>query len=198
MADGIAVAIQAGLDVPEHIEEIGILNEGIGADRISDAVANVLKARFITYTQEIARRHGVPLELQRVRHARVMCSAGRWIDEDVELPRNPATGKPLILVPSGILNQLPILNADDWFTSDLNQDIRLQMNLKVGEGARKADIVRWARAHPDRVRAWAREQTSRPDLVGYDFIGDPRGVVLWDREPSDWAATHPIKHADGC
>ena len=51
MADGIAVALAAGLDNPEHIEEIGILNVGIGADRISDAVCNVLKRRLIAYTQ---------------------------------------------------------------------------------------------------------------------------------------------------
>ncbi len=37
MADGIATAIAAGLAQPEHIEEIGILNVGIGPDRISDA-----------------------------------------------------------------------------------------------------------------------------------------------------------------
>lgn len=58
IADGIAVAIARGLTVPEHIEEIGILNEGIGADRISDAVCKVLKHHFIEYTQEVMQpRH---------------------------------------------------------------------------------------------------------------------------------------------
>ena len=47
IADGIAVAVAAGLDEPDHIEEIGILNEGFGADRISDAALNVLKPLFI-------------------------------------------------------------------------------------------------------------------------------------------------------
>ncbi|MCB8045095.1 hypothetical protein JM654_15885 [Microbacterium oxydans] len=46
MADGIATAIAAGLARPEHIEEIGILNVGIGPDRISDATVNVLKGAF--------------------------------------------------------------------------------------------------------------------------------------------------------
>jgi hypothetical protein len=45
MRDGIAVAIAHGLKVPEHIEEIGILNEGIGADRISDATVNVINLK---------------------------------------------------------------------------------------------------------------------------------------------------------
>jgi hypothetical protein len=193
MADGIAVAIRAGLANPEHIEEIGILNEGIGADRISDAVANVLKSRLIRYTQDAATRHSVPLEDHRVRHARVNLTAGRWVDETVALPTNPTTGKPIILVPQALLNELPILNADDWFDSNLNVDVRLQMNLTVGAAVRKADIVRWARTHPDRVRTWAREQTSRADLAGYDFESDPIGVVQWDREPARWASEHPLE-----
>lgn len=192
MADGIAVAIAAGLDHPEHIEEIGILNEGIGADRISDATANVIKGRLIQYTQRVARRHDVPLAAHKVRNARVTLDAARWHDEIVELPTNPVTGRPIILVPEFLLNGLPTLNADDWFDSHFNDDIRLSLNLKVGEGVTKASIVQFARRHPDRVRNWARTQTSREDLIGYDFGGDPLGVVQWDREPARFAAEHPL------
>lgn len=194
MMDGIAVAIAAGLSQPEHIEEVGILNEGVGADRISDATANVLKARLIAYTQEIAHRHEVPLERHRVRHTRVTLDEGRWHDENVELPTNPTTGRALILVPEFLLNKLPTLNAYDWFDSHFNEDIRLSLNLPVGQAVSKAEIVSYARKYPDRVRNWAREQTSRKDLVGYDFGGDPLGVVQWDQEPSRYAAEHPLPH----
>ena len=192
MADGIAAAIAAGLTKPEHIEEIGILNEGIGADRISDATANVIKGRLIAYTQAVARRHSLPLENHRVRHARVSLNSARWHDENVMLPTNPVTGHPIILVPEFLLNQLPTLNAYDWFDSHFNADIRLSMNLQVGQAVSKADIVAWARRHPDRVREWAREQTSREDLVGYNFAADPLGVVLWDKQPAEYAAEHPL------
>lgn len=192
MADGIAVAIAAGLTQPEHVEEIGILNEGIGADRISDATANVIKGRLIAYTQEVARRHDVPLERHKVRHTRVTLDMARWHDEEVELPTNPTSGRPLILVPEFLLNSLPTLNADDWFDSHFNADIRLALNLPVGQAVNKAGIVSWARKHPERVRDWAREQTSREDLVGYDFGGDPLGVVQWDQAPSRFAAEHPL------
>jgi hypothetical protein len=192
MADGIAVAIAAGLNTPEHIEEIGILNEGIGADRISDATANVLKHRFIAYTQEIANRHGVPLHAHKVKNARVIRDTARWVDEPVDLPTNPKTGKPIILVPRRILNDLPTLNADDWFDSHLNGDIRAEMNITVSARVLKKDIVAWARRHPDRVRTWAREQTSREDLQGYDFAADRNGVVQWDGVPVTWAQVHPL------
>lgn len=193
IADGIAVATAAGLTRPEHIEEIGILNKGFGADRVSDAVANVLKRRFITYTQEMARRHGVPLALHRVRNARVALGAGRWVEEVVELPTNPETGGPIVLVPRRFLRELPTLNAEDWFQANINEDVRRQMNIQVGQTVNKTMIVRIAREHPERVRQWAREQTSRPDLQGYDFDGDPLGVVQWDQAPAQFAANHPLE-----
>lgn len=193
MMDGIAAAIAAGLRVPEHIEEIGIFNVGIGADRISDAVCNVLKHRFISYTQQVAQRHRVPLARHVVKNARCALGQGRWVNEPVDLPTNPSTGKPLILIPAHLLNALPVLNADDWFASDLNEDLRTQLNLAVGQQVRKEDIVRFARRHPERVRQWAREQTSRTDLEGYDFSDDPKGVVQWDGEPASYAMDHPIE-----
>lgn len=192
IADGIAVAIAAGIDRPEHIEEIGILNEGIGADRISDAVANVLKHRFVSYTQSVCTSHSVPMALHRLTNARVFPAHGRWLNESVRLPTNPSSGGPILLAPDAILNNLPVLNADDWFDSNLNEDLRSQMNLKVGQHARKKDIVRFARANPDRVRAWARQQSSRPDLRGYDFADDPKGVVQWDGQPVAYARHHPL------
>lgn len=98
----------------------------------------------------------------------------------------------MILAPEFILGGLPTLNADDWFDSHFNDDIRLSMNLKVGQAVTKARIVEFARQHPDRVRDWARAQTSRKDLISYDFGSDPLGVVQWDREPAHYAAEHPL------
>jgi hypothetical protein len=193
MSDGIAVAIAAGLKVPEHIEEIGILNEGIGADRISDAVANVLKARFISYTQQIAQKYAIPVEPHKIRNAAVSLEDARWFDKAVDLPTNPETKQAILLVPSTILNTLPTLNADDWFYSDVNSDIRLSTNINLGKAAKKADIVRWARQHPDRVREWAKQQTSRQDLSGYDFEADPIGVIQWDRVTAKYAAENPLQ-----
>ncbi|HJQ03592.1 MAG TPA: hypothetical protein VJ851_18505 [Jatrophihabitans sp.] len=116
MVDGIAVAIAAGLAVPEHIEEIGILNLGIGPDRISDAVCNVLKCRFVDYTQQVASRHGIALTRHKLRHSRVFVDDARWMDDEVNLPTNPVNGSPVLLVPERFLDQLPELNADNWLT----------------------------------------------------------------------------------
>jgi hypothetical protein len=38
---------------------IGVLVPGMGVDRISDMVCNILKHRFVSYTQDACRRAGV-------------------------------------------------------------------------------------------------------------------------------------------
>src|SRR5690606_20006030 len=91
-----------------------------------------------------------------------------------------------------VLGGLPTLNADDWFDSHFNDDVRLSLNLKFGQAVSKASIVQFARRNPERVREWARAQTSRDDLKGYDFSADPLGVVQWDREPARFAMQHPL------
>jgi|SRR5580658_9829492 hypothetical protein len=54
IAEAIGDAIARGLVSLRHFVELGILNEGIGPDRISDLACTILKPKFIAYTQEIA------------------------------------------------------------------------------------------------------------------------------------------------
>ncbi len=188
----IVTAIAAGLNRPEHIEEIGILNEGIGADRISDAACNVLKPIIIDYTKKITSRHGIRTSTLRVRHSRCNLKTGRWIDEEHDLPENPVTGKPVLLIPQRFLNRLPVLNADDWFDSTFNADLRREMNVQVGARVPKREIARAARRHPDRIRQWAHDLRAAGQVRGYDFVTDPLGVVSWQDAGMDFAKHNPV------
>jgi hypothetical protein len=76
--------------------------------------------------------------------------------------------------------------------SHYNDDIRTSLNISIGARVRKNPIVSYARQHPERVREWARDQISRPDLHGYDFSDDPAGVVNWDTPTADFVASNPI------
>ncbi len=187
--DGIKIAVAAGLNKPEHIEEIGILHDGIGADRISDMVCNVLKSRFIQYTQEIAKRHNIPLTEFKIKQMDL--EYGRMRQAVLQLPATP-NNTPLLLVPQRILSTLPTLNAEDWFYSDFNRDLRDSLNLQVGRRVPKSTIVELAQQHPDRIRQWAKEQASRPDLKGYNFSTDPEGYIAWDKEGHAFANANPL------
>lgn len=195
LADGIAIAIYAGLDHPAHIEELGILNERFGADRISDATCNILKHRFIAYTQNICQRHNITMHTHKIRNAEVNLPINQWISKQVLLPSNPLNSGPIILVPESFLNDLPIINADDWFNSNLNADLRADLNIKIGEHVSKSNLVKIARKHADRVRCWAEQQAARHDLQGYDFHHDPLGVVQFDGPSVIFASTNPLGDA---
>ena len=44
---------------------IAVLAPGLGVDRISDMVCNILKGRYIAYTQEICQSLGIPSNSSR-------------------------------------------------------------------------------------------------------------------------------------
>jgi len=110
----MSIAIEKGLQDLHHFEELGLLVDKIGRDRISDIACNILKAKFIEYTQEICRRHGVDMHEHEVQHARFDLVRKRWASATVLLPTNPLTGGPSVLVPKRFLRALPTLNSDDW------------------------------------------------------------------------------------
>jgi hypothetical protein len=192
LLESINVAIKAGLTNPSHIEELGILNERFGADRISDATCNVLKAHFIAYTQEVCKRHNIPMECREVKNARFNKERKNWISEEVELPINKKSDFPIILVPEKFLNNLPILNAGSWFNSNLNDDLRTDLNLKIGQQVNKARIVTLARQNASRVREWVDQVASENNLAGYNFTRDPMGVIQFDRQPVIFASKNPL------
>jgi hypothetical protein len=131
IAVAISNAIRRGLEHPRHFEELGILNEGIGADRISDITCTILKRRLIAYTQKIAARHGIPAREHTLFAGTFDEQRLRWLSEPVKLPTNPFTDGPFLFVPARFLRELPVLNADDWWDAFENEMLREDMNYEV-------------------------------------------------------------------
>src|SRR5262249_31323116 len=57
IASALWEAVHAGLKEITHFEEIHILREGIGADRISDITGGLIRRRLAKYTEEVCQRH---------------------------------------------------------------------------------------------------------------------------------------------
>lgn len=85
-----------------------------------------------------------------------------------------------------------MLNADDWFDSTLNADLRRDLNVHVGQRVPKREIVRLARRHPDRIRRWADDVREAGDVRGYNFAQDPLGVVRWQDAGKSFAEDNPL------
>ena len=191
MATAIAAAIERGLEHPQHFEELGILQERIGADRISDATCTILKPRLIEYTQAIAARHNLKLDNHRLYAADFDEERQRFMHAVVEVPTNPATNGPLLFVPERFLDSLPKLNAENWWYSDENAQLRTDLDYEIMDKVEKSKIVEIARGHIDAVRAWTASQEQSP-ATPYDLGNDPKGVVQWEAASTTFTQANPL------
>jgi hypothetical protein len=104
-----------------HVEELQLFSVGIGPDRISDAVGNVLKRFLVDYTARQAQLWGIPvtdgIPLERIWDR----PAQEWVDEYVSIPVDPITRIPILLVPRWIVRRLPWINFPEFARTDLTR-----------------------------------------------------------------------------
>lgn len=191
MGEAIVAAISRGLDHPQHFEELGVLQERIGADRISDATCTILKPKLIEYTQAISQRHGIALDRHRLYASQFDTTRQRFLSATVEVPTNPVTEGPLLFVPERFLDELPTLNPDDWWASYENERLRTDLNYEVMGKVDKTTIVATAREHMDSVRTWAQGREG-DSAQPYDMSRDPKGVVQWEAATAGFTAENPL------
>ncbi len=188
MLDGAHVALNYDLTRLEHIETLMLFHGGIGADRVGDIVCNVLKGYFIRYTQQVARRHGIPLTPVRVTNAEWSEEHARWVNRVVDLPVNPYAGRrPLgvLLCPERFLRPLPTADPDDFWAfaaSDENAEIRADFGYDVASRA-PAKVPRHlkrqlARIHPELVLRYLKRLETQPRQP-YDLAADPALLTRW-------------------
>jgi hypothetical protein len=87
--------VQAGLDNPELLEMLTVVDKGIGADLISDMIAHIARPRLYTFTERVAQSLNVPTR---------RFSYG---EKNFELPWNPFDDSPIVLPPSDCIADLP-------------------------------------------------------------------------------------------
>ena len=105
-----------------HVEELQFYADGISKDRVSDITCTFLKSFLIDYTIENCSRVGIPRAKTRIA-ALYDYPKRRFIpDTEVELPLNPRTGKPILLVPKRWLRHVPWLSFDEYFASACPKD----------------------------------------------------------------------------
>ena len=175
----IADSIRRGIEDVRHFEELAIFEEGIGADRISDMTCTILKPRLIEYTQSVVAAHNLPTEHHIVRSGAYDDRRLKWSDARVDLPTNPFTNGPLLLVPERFLDRLPTLNPEDFWEAYENEFLRTDMSYEVLRNVDKARIIQAARSNPDFVREWTIRKEEEP-ARSYNFSADPEGVYQWD------------------
>lgn len=195
IANTILESVGKGIEDIRHFEEMGILEEGIGADRISDICANILKADIITYTQKICLDKNVPMLSCKVKNAEFSYEQKRWIDREVNLPYNPSSERPILLVPKDILRELPSINSDDfldWAWDNENVTLRNDFNYEVKNSIRKKDIVEIARSRTDLLQRYV-DFRERRGSSPYDLEIDKYGVYKWHEQAKNYYSKNPAE-----
>jgi hypothetical protein len=194
VAEAIWEAIQAGQEEITHFEEVAILREGIGADRISDVTAAIVRWRLAKYTAGVCRRHDIPVRDFKFLRGRYSVLAERWEPLSTKLPANTYNNLGILLVPHKYLRELPTVNAEDfWDYSFVNENetLRNEVSYDIASRVSKQEIVEFARRHPEiRSRYLHYREETPPDP--YNLSRDPKGLYKWYQASQRFVSTHPV------
>jgi hypothetical protein len=154
IASALWEAVHAGLKEITHFEEIHILREGIGADRISDITGGLIRRRLAKYTEEVCQRHNIVTDIVRYVRGHYDLEKEYWIPLETRLPRNPYNGRAILLVPRRYLRDLPTISPEDFweycysnendtirteYSRDVTRNVSKKISLILLDGTRRLD-----------------------------------------------------------
>lgn len=191
LLDTITQIVRAGSRDPKIFELIGAFEDGIGPDRISDMIAKIILPDLIAFTQRVCSDLGIPMTVHRV---------ARGLQQE-DLPSNPVTNKPLILVPKEVLRNLPVAEtyADIGWIAAQNQGLRDRFNEIIGGRwseitvARQKEILKNSFIERPDILQMVIEAYRAADRKVYDFDSDPAGEVIWYRASKTVAHEVPLR-----
>lgn len=181
VAEALWEAVLAGIKEISHFEEVRLLREGVGADRISDSTAWLIFDRLTKYTETICDRHQIPTNQLRYLRGKYDPKLIKWCPLPVSLPRNPYNKKGIVLIPRKYLRDLPTINPDgfwEYCCNDENEALRNSYSFDVSSRVDKKTIINFAKNHPEARAAYIHELEDDPPCA-YDYENDRMGYVRW-------------------
>jgi hypothetical protein len=103
-----------------HFEEIQLLVNNVGRDRVSDITASFIKSFLIDFTIDQCEKLRIPIEKSGI--GVYDYKTHRLIDEETFLPQNPYTKQPILFVPKRWLRYIPYINFDEYFQKQFVED----------------------------------------------------------------------------
>lgn len=177
--------VSAGIKDPEIFQLVGLLEEGIGADRISDITVGILIDDFLEYTQNVSC--SLKIKTKKFQFNKVKYQL-------------PFYGKnPIIFCPQSILTDLPVaLDQDDVSTvCSHNEDLRDKVNEIIAEGFTQVGIKIYKRNlknllinNPKLASEAIKTYKSKSHL--YDFENDPNGDFIWKEIAEESINKYPL------
>jgi hypothetical protein len=158
--------VKKGSKQPEIFQLVGLFEENVGPDRLSDMIATIIKNDIIDYTKKVNRSLNIcPQKYPNYQFTK----DGLLI--------NPYKGCEVLCLPIEILHKLPI--AKDWDDIDRvvseNMAIREEINTQIGEewngwasGEKKRYLKEWIFKNPERcarvIDGYRQEEVAELDI----------------------------------
>jgi hypothetical protein len=193
LADQIAETafqiVKAGIKDPVIFELVGLFEEDVGSDLISDMTLWLIVPGILKFNERIVKN--LNLKTIKTQVANTIQS----------LPLDADTGKPILLIPKDILSPLPVATSFDDIDTvcNYNDEVRDVINKRIGRtwgDARnkihKRDIKKALLDNPALLKDLL-EQYKQTPPAKYDYENDPLGELLWFEASREFAQQFPIK-----
>ena len=176
--------VKAGINDPEIFQLIGLLEEGVGADRISDMTITILKDDFLLYTQRVS------LELK------LNTKKFQYGNTYHNLPFN-TNDEPIIFCPKGVLTDLPVAfdSEDIDRVCSHNNILRDRINQILAEifddkAFMKRNFKNLILENPSIIAEIVKAYKNKGK--NYNFDNDPSGDFIWKEIAANAIKNHPL------
>jgi len=182
--DAMVDFIDLGLEgVGAYISPFSMFAEGIGADRISDIITDIIKKDLIIYTQKICKEKNIPTQEFLIKNFEFNREIG-WVDKKTPLPKDPTTNKGIILVPKSFLRThevLEIIDFQSYLSYMENEELRKKSTRIIAGNLDKEKLKEIAKQHPstlkDLLEGYIQFKEKQKNLP-YDLKNDPN-LLYW-------------------
>jgi len=180
--------IDMGLeDIGSYLSTFEMFVEGIGRDRISDMISNILKEDLITYTRKICIEHKIPVTHFLINNYSYDKVLG-WTPKRVDLPKNPyEKNQAILLVPKEFLRADSVIDIKDlemYLSQVDNAELRKQASRLFTLDLDRAKLREAVRQDPQTVKKILEEYIKAREKeknLPYDFRNDPN-LFYWFNE----------------
>lgn len=169
--------IELGIRDPHLFELLGVFEDGIGPDLISDMIGTLLRPRLCQFTKRVCD------------DVRVATESFTIDGTEYDLPAYAADNgrkRYVILIPQDILSEMPIAldRSDVPRVAALNEYTRQHLNLRFGVDwrdivLRRKDVAREALLTRIDVLSEFISRYEQRHAAPYDFSDDPNNQRLW-------------------
>jgi len=148
-----------------HFEEIQLYVDHISKDRISDITCSFLNSFLIDYTIDQCKKYNIPTEDILINNVYDQRRNTFAESEKAQLPVNPETKDPILLVPKRWLRKAPWINGDDYIKGYFLEKL-LKENEECPE---RGEILNFNRQNYGIIQAYIKQK----EELNKDCTNDP-------------------------